>query len=219
MENGAICGATGNMFAENRVKNQYTVTHTAARVTLLGQRGLRDSRDFPSDAKSCEKNVSDTLSITDYIPHTHTGRFCKGVLAATRKGEGCLVQAYPSRVCEQSRDMGELDSTGQVRFMQCCTVHSQDSGIAGRSGRVRGCASVLAGVSRAHGLDSHHADSLAVSRDGHVPVILLGDRFAVQRPRHFDRQVSLHDRADRRDRLAPIRGLVADRERRDLRGD
>jgi len=154
-----------------------------------------------------------TLSIANY-----TSRSGYRVIAVNaRKG-----RAVPASTRACRRRPGLDPSIAQRTILLhaiCCTVHSQASGVAGRSGCVGGCASVLPGVSRAHSLDSHHADALAVSRDRHIPVILLGDRFAVQRPRYLDRQISLQDRADRRDRLSPIRGLVADRERRDLRSD
>jgi hypothetical protein len=148
------------------------------------------------------------------IPHVRRS------IASSPSTQGKEERCLQARVLASGAETGtrSFDRTAS-HFMQCCTVHSQGSGVAGCSGCVGGCASVFPSVSRAHGLDSHHADALAVSRDRHVPVILLGDRFAVQRPRHLDRQVSLQDRADCRDRLAPIRRLVADRERRDLRSD
>ena len=74
-------------------------------------------------------------------------------------------------------------------------------------------------MSAAHGLDGHQADSLPGARYRDIAVILASDRLAVQRPRYLDRQIALDDGANRRNCLTPIRGLVADGKRRDLRRD
>lgn len=71
----------------------------------------------------------------------------------------------------------------------------------------------------AHRLDGHQTDSFASARYRDIVVILASDRLAVQSPRHVDRQVTLKNGADRRNGFSPIRGLVADRKRRDLRRD
>ena len=108
---------------------------------------------------------------------------------------------------------------GGSRFVHFCTVNGQSRRIARCSSCVRGCTSVFPGVPGAHRLDGHQTDPFRGARYRDIPVILAGYRLPVQSPGHFDRQVALDDRADCRDRFSPIRGLVADRERRDLRRD
>lgn len=81
---------------------------------------------------------------------------------------------------------------------------------------VRRGASVLSRVSCGHGIDRQHAQPLAL-RD-RVLIGSLGiDRHAVERPGYVHREVSLQDRAGRRDRFARVHRLVAKCKWKDLR--
>ena len=98
------------------------------------------------------------------------------------------------------------------------TVDSQDGRVAGRSGLVGRSARVLAGVSRGHGLDAEYA-VLSRGRQNVNVRTIAADRLAVQRPRDLDRQVALEDGAHHGNRFAPVRWLLGDDERSDLRCD
>lgn len=81
---------------------------------------------------------------------------------------------------------------------------------------VRRGASVLSRVSCGHGIDRQHAQPLAL-RD-RVLIGSLGiDRHAVERPGYVHREVSLQDRAGRRDRFTRVHRLVAKCKWKDLR--
>lgn len=81
---------------------------------------------------------------------------------------------------------------------------------------VRHGASVLSRVSGSHGIDRQHAQPLAL-RHGVLIRTLRIDRHAVERPGYVHREVTLQDRAGRRDRFARVHRFVAKREREDLR--
>lgn len=90
--------------------------------------------------------------------------------------------------------------------------------MAGGSGFVRRGASKLAGVSSRDSVDRQDAETLAL-RDRELICTLGGYRLAVERPGNVHREVPLQNRAGRRDRLARIYRLVAEREREDLRSN
>lgn len=90
--------------------------------------------------------------------------------------------------------------------------------MAGGSGFVRRGASVLAGMSSRDSIDRQDAETLAL-RDRELICTLGGYRLAVERPGNVHREVPLENGAGRRDRLARVYWLVAEREREDLRSN
>lgn len=90
--------------------------------------------------------------------------------------------------------------------------------MAGGSGFVRRGASILAGVSSRDSIDRQDAETFAL-RDRELICTLGGYRLAVERPGNVHREVTLENGAGRRDRLARIYRLVAEREREDLRSN
>jgi len=90
--------------------------------------------------------------------------------------------------------------------------------VAGGPGFVRRGASVFAGVSGRDSIDRQDAETLAL-RDRELICILGGYRLAVECPGNVHREVPLENGAGRRDRLARVHRLVAEREREDLRSN
>lgn len=94
------------------------------------------------------------------------------------------------------------------------TVDREYSGVTVRSSGIGRDALVSSGVPRHHAVDAQEAEPL-IGYDINVRSARVY-RGVVERPRQGHREVALEDRAGKRQHLAGVEGIVAERELEDL---